>query len=491
MSIQPGPEDIAPSRPRSVRDGSGIHRSPPMISRRHFLRSATAASLGFSGLHRLLGGPSPLLATALPDRFGPLRPDPDGILDLPDGFRYRVVSRAGDLMADGFRVPSRPDGMAAFPGPGGMTLLVRNHEVNTDASDDERAYGGEGDAALGPEALDPARVYDPGDGRPAAGGTTNLLVDTRGLSLVEQRLPLIGTVRNCAGGPTPWGTWITCEETVDRAGDGGLTRDHGYNFEVPAGMDDLPVRPVALRAMGRFNHEAVAVDPRSGVVFQTEDRGDSLLYRFVPERPGELSAGGRLQALVVVGHPSLDTRNWEERRVGTGERLPVTWIDLDDVDAPEDDLRHRGFAAGAARFARGEGMWHADDSVYFACTNGGRERKGQIWRYRPTAAEGREAPGEAAGTLELFVEPDDGTLVENADNLTMAPWGDLVVCEDGTGDDYLVGVTPAGELYKLARCAGSSSELAGACFSPDGSTFFVNIQEDGLTLAVQGPWSRG
>jgi hypothetical protein len=136
-------------------------------------------------------------------------------------------------------------------------------------------------------------------------------------------------------------------------------------------------------------------------------------------------------------------------------------------------------------------MWYGEGTIYFACTNGGRERKGQVWRYRPGSAEGRERPGEAAGTLELFVEPNDGTLVENADNLTLAPWGDLVVCEDGTGEDFLVGVTPAGELYKLARCAGSSSELAGACFSPDGSTFFVNVQQDGLTLAVQGPWARG
>lgn len=462
-----------------------------MISRRHFLRSAAAVPLGFGGLHRLLGGGSPLVASALGDRFGPLVPDPEGILDLPAGFRYRVVSRSGSLMADGFRVPSSPDGMAAFPGPDGTTLLVRNHEVNSDAGDDEGAFGRRGESPLASDALDPGLFYDPGEDRPALGGTTNLLVDTRDLRLVEERLSLTGTVRNCAGGPTPWGTWITCEETVERAGSSGLSRDHGYNFEVPATMDGLPARPVPLHAMGRFNHEAVAVDPASGVVYQTEDRGDSLIYRFLPRTPGVLSDGGRLQALAVVDRPSLDTRNWEERGVRPGEPLRATWLDLEGIDAPDDDLRHRGFEAGAARFARGEGMWYGDGAIYFACTNGGRARKGQVWRYRPAPGEGEEGAGTPGGTLELFVEPDDGTLVENADNLTMAPWGDLIVCEDGTGDDYLVGVTPEGELYSFARCAASTSELAGACFSPDGSTFFVNIQADGLTLAIQGPWDRG
>jgi len=462
-----------------------------MISRRHFIRSAAAVPLGFGGLHRLLDGGRPLLASSLPDRFGPLRADPDGILDLPDGFRYRILSRSGELMADGFRVPSSPDGMAAFPGPRGTTLLVRNHEVSSDADDAERPFGTEGEAARSRVELDRELFYDAGETRPAPGGTTNLLVDTESLTVVEQRLSLTGTVRNCAGGPTPWGTWITCEETVERAGSSGLLRDHGYNFEVPASMDGLPVRPVPLRAMGRFNHEAVAVDPASGVVFQTEDRGDSLLYRFLPDTPEVLADGGRLQALAVVDLPSLDTRNWREARVRPGDPQRVRWIDLDEVEAPDDDLRQRGFEAGAARFARGEGMWYGAGSIWFACTDGGRQRKGQIWRYRPIPAEGREAPGDPGGTLELFVEPDDGTLVENADNLTMAPWGDLVVCEDGTGEDFLVGVTPEGELYKLARCAGSSSELAGACFSPDGSTFFVNIQADGLTLAIQGPWAQG
>lgn len=297
-------------------------------------------------------------------------------------------------------------------------------------------------------------------------------------------------MRNCAGGPTPWQTWISCEETTQKAGDGG-TKDHGYNFEVLATAASGIAEPVPLRAMGRFNHEAVAVDPASGVVYQTEDRGDGLIYRFLPSTPGELAKGGRLQALVVDGQPSLDLRNWKEQTARPRQAFCTRWIDLDDVEAPEDDLRFRGFEAGAARFARGEGMWYGQSTVYFACTNGGRAKKGQIWRYTPSRFEGQSAEKNEPGTLELFVEPNSGGLIDNADNLTVSPWGDLILCEDGSGRQFLVGVTPAGTIYKFARNAVSRSEFAGATFAPDGSTLFVNIQSDGLTLAITGPWKLG
>jgi secreted PhoX family phosphatase len=306
---------------------------------------------------------------------------------------------------------------------------------------------------------------------------------------VSQHLSLAGTLRNCAGGPTPWGSWISCEETTLRAGE-GTARDHGYAFEVPATAGGRPAPPVPLTAMGRFNHEAVAVDPATGIVYETEDLSDGLLYRFLPARPGRLSEGGRLQALSVAGRPGFDTRNWEEPAVTPGTSLDVAWIDLDDVASPADDLRYRGFAAGAALFARGEGMWYGRGALYFACTNGGRTREGQIWRYRPGPQEGAASERRAPGRLELFVEPNERTVVQNADNLTVAPWGDLVVCEDGPEEQFLVGVTPEGVLYKIAHNALSASELAGVTFSPDGSTLFVNLQGDGLTLAVTGPWNR-
>jgi len=448
------------------------------LSRRHFIRNSAAFTLGFSGLQTLLG-----YAPTRRDGFGPLMPDPEGILDLPEGFTYRIISRAGEQMSDGLYVPALPDGMAAFPGPDGQTILVRNHEVNTGASATDGAFGADNELLAG---VGTDRLYDAGSaGAPCLGGTTTIVYDTRWSEVISQHLSLAGTVRNCAGGPTPWGTWITCEESVVTRGE-VTSKDHGFNFEVPARASGGPADPVALTAMGRFNHEAVAVDPASGIVYETEDRDDGLIYRFLPDEPESMQGGGRLQALAIVGRPSLDTRNWQETLVEPGDRMDVEWIDVEDVLAPDDDLRFRGFQDGAARFARGEGMWYGNDAVYFACTNGGGAQAGQIWRYEPHENEGE--PG-ARGRLELFIEPNDSELVENCDNVTVTPWGDLILCEDGPGEHFLVGVTPGGELYRFGRNALSGSEFAGATFSPDGSTLFINIQHDGLTLAIKGPWT--
>ena len=407
------------------------------------------------------------------ERFGPLVADPAGILDLPAGFSYRKVSRMGDLMSDGFLVPGAPDGMAAFTGPDGYTIVVRNHEVNLGSDPSMGPFGAANELLqrLGSEDL-----YDAGvAGEPCLGGTTTFVWDVGNQRLVSQHLSLVGTLRNCAGGPTPWNTWVSCEESVERISD-VCAKDHGYPFEVPVTSTPQLAQPVPLTAMGRFNHEAVAVDPETYVVYQTEDTNDGLIYRYLPNEPGQLAAGGRLQALRVRDQWGLDTRNWTETLVNPGMPLTIDWIDLDGVESPDDDLRYRGFARGAARFARGEGMWYGNGAVYFACTNGGKEKRGQIWRYVP------------GGTLELFVEPNDPGLMDNADNLTVAPWGDLIVCEDGSGEQYLVGITPTGGIYKFGRNAISESELAGVTFSPDGSTLFVNIQHNGLTLAITGPW---
>ena len=170
--------------------------------------------------------------------------------------------------------------------------------------------------------------------------------------------------------------------------------------------------------------------------------------------------------------------------------MDVEWIDLDNIDNPNDDLRFRGFEDGAARFARGEGMWYGNDAIYFACTNGGPEKLGQIWKYVPSPVEANAKESNNPGSLELFVESMDSTIIENADNLTVAPWGDLIVCEDTEEKQDLKGVTPKGKVYNLGRNAKSNSELAGATFSPDGSTLFMNIQHSGLTLAITGPWSK-
>lgn len=459
------------------------------VSRRDFLSNAAATVLGFAALRGALSGAN--LPEAEPAAgFGPLIRDRDGFLDLPEEFGYRIISTTGREMDDGLLVPGRPDGMAAFSGDDGLTVLVMNHEMNPDPAD-EGAFGGRYERL---DRVDTGLLFDAGtDGRPALGGTTTLLYDTRSGEVLAHRLSLGGTLRNCAGGPTPWGSWITCEETVERAG-GRFSQTHGYNFEVPATLEGLPVRAIPIREMGRFNHEAVAVHPESGIVYQTEDRSDGLIYRFLPNEPGNLLAGGRLQALAVRDRPSLDTRNWgglfRRARVRPGRSALVEWIDLDDVESPEDDLRRRGHRAGAARFARGEGMWYGGESIFFACTNGGRARRGQIWRYTPSRDEGEPGEQRHPGSLELFVESTASSLLENADNLTVAPWGDLFVCEDGRGPDYLVGISPDAELYRFARNRRSEGELAGCVFSPDGTTLFLNMQVEGLTLAITGPWDR-
>lgn len=446
-------------------------------------------ALGFSGLQLFSSctGRSNDTPAPVSDIFGPLVNDPDGLFDLPEGFSYKIISRFRDVMDDGFYVPHRPDGMATFPGPDGLTILIRNHEVNPARGGDESAFGS--DFAL-TDKLDPGDFYDYGhDNNPGQGGTTTIVYDTKTQKIVRQYLSLAGTLRNCAGGPTPWNSWLSCEEIVTEPDD-VYAKAHGYVFEVPASAEIGLADPKPIREMGRFNHEAVAVDPESGVIYLTEDDSEGLLYRFIPNVKEDLLAGGTLQALAVLDEPQLDTRNWDEPYIETGQPFSVRWIDLNNVESPENDLRFRGFEQGAARFARGEGMWYGNGNVYFACTNGGNSGLGQIWQYTPSPFEATGREETDAGTLELFVEPNNSNLVENADNLTVAPWGDLIVCEDCDNRQDLNGITPDGKIYKLGRNAKSNSELAGATFSPDGTTLFMNIQHSGLTLAITGPWHK-
>ena len=389
-------------------------------------------------------------------------------------------------MDDGLLVPGQHDGMAAFAGPEGRTILVRNHELDYG----ESSAFGERDELL--RLVDAARLYDRRPGAPIApGATTTLVYDTRAGKLERHFLSLAGTLRNCAGGPTPWGTWISCEEP-EVMGPEPRHTSHGYAFEVPASPTPGLAAAVPLKAMGRFRHEAIAVDPRSGIVYLTEDRPDGLFYRFVPNAPGRLAAGGALQALVILDRRSAETFNFAARDVvPVGVPLAAGWVGVDDVEAPADDLRLQGFAKGAARLARSEGLAFGSGALWIACTDGGAARKGQLWRYVPDADEDpRRTAGKAAGRLELFAEPNDGAVVDGPDNLVLAPWGDLFLCENGPGENFVRGVTPAGEPYPFARNAMNASEFAGATFAPDGTTLFVNMQEPGLTLAITGPWER-
>jgi secreted PhoX family phosphatase len=454
-----------------------------MMLRRRFLQSLVIAA----------ATPAlPLRAQATTGLLGPLRPDPAGVLDLPEGFSHRVVSRAGERMDDGLLVPQAHDGMAAFPAANGRITLVCNHEL-APHKQDQGAFAGLDEISF--EKLRP-QLYDAGGGAtPGVGGTTTTIYDPATGRTERQHLSLAGTDTNCAGGPTPWGSWLSCEECFESPGTTlqGLRivmreRRHGYVFEVPAAADGL-VEPRPIRAMGRFEHEAAAVDSKTGIVYLTEDRHHSLFYRYIPDVPGALHEGGRLQALAVDGRPALATHNWSGKPgVRVGEPLQVHWIDLEDVDPDENDLRERGAAAGAATFARGEGLSAAGDNFVFTCTIGGPARLGQVFAYWPSPREGQADEKHAPGHLVLVAESTSDSLLANADNITMAPWGDLVACEDTAGHCGLIGIRPDGTQYAIADNAYSNSELAGACFSPDGRILFVNIQYPGLTLAITGAW---
>lgn len=460
------------------------------ISRRQFIRYAGLVSLGFSGLQSFACNTTTLSEkqpfSLKKKGYGPLHNDRDGIINLPRRFTYKVIGKQGMKMDDGFFLPGKPDGMAAFAGPDNSTIVVRNHEISPEMR--ELGAFGENNVLLG--KMTKAHMYDIGSRElPCLGGTTTFVYDTKKGEMVSQYLSLAGTTRNCAGGPTPWNTWISCEETVDRAGM-RLEKDHGYPFEVPATTKIGLADPIPLKDMGRFQHEAVGVDPRTGIIYQTEDRNDGVFYRFIPHVPEKLQQGGKLQVLKLKELASWDTRNWKELdapEVEIGKKYAVEWIDIDEVESPHDDMRYRAFDKGAARFARGEGVWFGDNECFFACTSGGKDKTGQIWRYIPSAAEGTPNETRRPGTLELFVEPNNTRLVENCDNITMSPKGDLIVCEDKE-QPRLIGITPDGHFYVIAENVGFASEFAGATFSPDGSTLFVNIQHAGLTYAIQGPW---
>ena len=456
------------------------------FTRRGILRSTIAGAAGFVGLHSALEG----RLYAADAGYGPLMPDPKGVLDLPRGFKYRAFSTTGELMDDGHRVPGAHDGMAAFPGPNGTTLLVRNHEMQVSAPG---ASGSPYADAAHYAGVNKSLIYDAGSANPASGGTTNVIYNTRIGKLEKHFLSLTGTIRNCAGGPTPWGSWITCEETGLKAGDvqGGstLSQDHGWVFDVSA-TDQIGVQaPLPLKALGRFSHEALAIQPATGIVFLTEDQGNSVFYRFVPQAPGNLTAG-KLQGLRFKNTSYQDTRNTSGKVFPTGTFLEVEWVDLNDVESPNDDLRIQAAGLGCAIFAREEGCWWGNNSIYFACTSGGPTGQGQIFRYIPSPFEGTTAESTSPAQLQLFIEPTEASQFAAPDNICIAPWGDVIVCEDGSGDEYVHGVTQGAAVYKIARNALGGSEFAGSCFSPDGSTLFVNIQSPGITLAITGPWHR-
>jgi secreted PhoX family phosphatase len=406
--------------------------------------------------------------------YGDLVDDPEGLVALPRGFGYRVFSQEGEPLSKGGIVPSNHDGMAAFGAGFHGTILVRNHEVEPEDVIE--------DGKLPVPALSGA-TYDP-DG---TGGTSTLLVGHDG-NLVFDKVSLAGTVNNCAGGLTPWHTWLTCEETTDV-----FSKPHGYVFEVDPFRKGNP-RPIV--AMGRFEHEAVAFDLH-GRAYLTEDADTPFgcFYRFTPRRPhggvGSLHRGGQLAAMRVRG---LETDLSIVQEPGTVFR--VRWIAVPNVDPGEDDtpVREQVLALGATPIQKCEGCWTGTDgSVWFVCSYGGgpdaedeedrsaAAHAGQIWRYDPSKE-----------TIELVVVFPVGVPHDGPDNITVSPHGFALACNDGEDDQWLMGINDEGAVFPFAFNQLNDSEFAGATFSPDGDTLFVNIQEPGMTLAITGPWrTRG
>ena len=461
------------------------------LSRRRFL-SGAAVSAAFAGLARHSGAQDVVSYVNEVPGYGPLVADPNRIFDLPAGFSYQVISQAGETMSDGFLVPQKCDGMGCFDLGSGRVALVRNHELRPEDAN----FGPYGLTRRLASRLPAGAAYDMAGGAPLPGGTTTLVYDTRARRLERQHLSLAGTAVNCAGGTTPWGSWLSCEESVLVPGRSGVGKDQGCVFEVPAAAR-APVQPAPLRDMGRFQHEAACVDPRTGIVYMTEDAFDhlGLFYRFLPNQRGALAKGGRLQALGFRDAPEGgDSRNREAVAWREGDWKDAVWIDLDGVDNPNDDLRQRGHKAGAAVFSRGEGIFWGRGELYFTCTSGGPARLGQVMRYTPSPAEGQ--PGERArpGRVQLFLESINPTVLAFPDNLAVSPWGHLLVCEDKYTEmavNHLKGVTPEGQVYTIGRNAfAGNAELAGVCFSPDGSILFLNIYLPGITLAITGPWKN-
>jgi secreted PhoX family phosphatase len=377
------------------------------------------------------------------------------LLLLPEGFSYQVIDRTGDEMSDGYRVAGSPDAMATFRLSDSQFALMRNHELSP--SESANGFLRQGQPV-------PSQYYDQG----APGGVSRVVFNFADYSVASKNAVLGGTVRNCAGGISPWG-WLSCEET--------LVENHGFVFLCdPTASSIQPSRKIL--PYGRFVHEAATVDPESNTCYLTEDQGASGFYRFVPDVKANPFVG-RFQAMKVSGHDRFDTSSQMPLR----ERLQVEWMTIADQVSSDRPVATQAHDLGAAIIKRGEGLWMGKREVYFSSTNGGPVSGGQIFRL---IIGNNGAPD----FLELLAESSAREKLDMPDNLTLSPRGSVYLAEDGQNDQYIRCLTRDGGIRDLAKNNMSSSEFAGVCFDPTGTVMFANIQHSGVTLMIRGPFAE-
>ncbi|WP_137990118.1 alkaline phosphatase PhoX [Streptomyces vilmorinianum] len=458
------------------------------LNRRQFAKqsAATGAGLVLTGAVGALATAPEALALGHGHQlgYGPLVEDPAGLLSLPAGFSYRVLTHSGvTTLESGEFTPQKHDGTATFAGPRGTTLLVNNHELKGPRSKWQH-----------PVPLAEGLVYDPA----AAGGCTVVEVHRDGT--VAEWVGIAGTSTNCAGGRTPWGTWLTCEENSDLAGENGMTKDHGYVFEVDPCDRRANRDPRPIKAFGRYDHEAVVIDPKRGHAYLTEDdsKPNGLFFRWVP--PAGFEHGrGRLRTLaddagVLQAPRCIDSggRFVDDlsRATGIGTVYGVDWVDVPDRDGREVAVREQFGPAEVTRGRKLEGMWWGDGGAYIVSSyareeSPGAAHDGQVWFYDPK---------RRTLTLKVLLgvnpAPEEDGAYDGPDNITVSPYGGLVIAEDGEGVSHLFGATERGRTYPIARNDLNDSEFAGVVFSPDGDTLFACIQQPGIMVAITGPWRR-
>lgn len=415
-------------------------------------------------------------------QVGPLQVDPNGVIDLPKGFSGIIIQTSGDTMSDGFPMPGQPDGMTCHIDKDGNYVLLRNHELATKSWCKRRGIAEE--------------LYKddiPNKYRPTLqGGVSRVVIDQQKLQrafagdsqspILSSNMVLAGTYFNCAGGWVKDG-WITCEETDEP--------DHGYAFHTK--VDDAEiVDPTARRIdnWGRLKREGVSIDTDTGIVYMTEDHQDGCLYRFVSADPENIYGPGKVQAMVLAEQQNTDPK----APLAEKQTFATTWVDIDDPSASQKTCRQQGAERGASKFTRVEGSVWDGQYLWFIASCGGPLGAGQIWRYDPQAQK-----------TMLFTQVTDRKVLSMPDNVTLTPWGDLLVAEDnynaegGITHQHLRIISRTGKIHDFARnpqnnAVGSSKapggEFTGVCFSPDNKVLFVNIQYPRhITVAVTGPWT--